>query len=147
MVIWNKETKLCSIIEFSCPLDTNIGRKVNEKLETYGPLVRSLQILYPDYKYEVAPIIIGAMGYVPKSLINYLKMIGFDERESKTLTRTLQIKLISGTVKIYKTFLSFSDPFNSWNSEGLRLHDCFRSCLRSCLALEFSWVRFDAYLI
>ena len=113
LVIWNKETKLCSIIEFSCPLDTNISRKVNEKLETYGPLVRNLQILYPDYKYEVAPIIIGAMGYVPKSLINYLKMIGFDERESKTLTRKLQIKSISGTVKICKTFLSFSDPFNS----------------------------------
>ena len=113
LVIWNKESKLCSIIEFSCPLDTNIGRKVNGKLETYGPLVRNLQILYPDYKCEVAPIIIGAMGYVPKSLINYLKMIGFDERESKTLTRKLQIKSISGTVKIYKTFLSFSDPFNS----------------------------------
>ena len=113
MVIWNKETKLCSIVEFSYPLDTSIGRKVNEKLKTYGPLVRNLQILYPDNKYEVAPIIIGAMGYVPKSLIKYLKMIGFDERESKTLTRKLQIKLISGTVNICKTFLSFSDPFNS----------------------------------
>ena len=45
LVIWNKETKLCSIIEISCPLNTNIGRKVNEKLETYGPLVRNLQIL------------------------------------------------------------------------------------------------------
>ena len=31
-------------------------------------------------KYEVAPIIIGAMGHVPKSLINYLKMIGFDKK-------------------------------------------------------------------
>ena len=29
LVIWNKETKLSSIIEFSCPLDTNIGKKVN----------------------------------------------------------------------------------------------------------------------
>ena len=59
LVIWNKETKLCSIIEFSCPLDTNIGRKVNEKLETYGCLVQNIQILYPDYKYEVALIIIS----------------------------------------------------------------------------------------
>ena len=90
-VIWNKETKLCSIIEFSCPLDTNIVRKVNEKLETYSPLVRNLQIIYPDYKYEVAPINIAAMRYVVKNLINYLKMIGFDERESKTFTKKLQI--------------------------------------------------------
>ena len=111
LVISNRETKLCQIIEFSCPLHTNIGRKINEKLETYGPLVRNLQILNPKYKYEVALIIIGAMGYVPKSIINYLKLIGFDETES--LTRKLQIKSISGTVKICKTFLSFSDPFNS----------------------------------
>ena len=81
LVIWNKETKLCSIIEFSCPLDTNIGRKVNKKLETHGPLIQNIQILYPNYKYEVAPIIIGTMGYAPKSLFNYLKMIRFDERE------------------------------------------------------------------
>ena len=80
-VIWNKETKLCSVIEFSCPLDTNIGRKVNKKLETHGPLIQNIQILYPNYKYEVAPIIIGTMGYAPKSLFNYLKMIRFDERE------------------------------------------------------------------
>ena len=52
------------------------------------------------------------MDYVPKSLINCLKMIGFDERESKTLTKKLQIKSISGTVKICKTFLSFSDPLS-----------------------------------
>ena len=52
------------------------------------------------------------MGYVPKSLINYLKMIVFNEKESKTLTRKLQIKSILGTVKIWKTFLNFSDPFN-----------------------------------
>ena len=84
LVIWNKETKLCMIIEFSFPLDTNIGSKINKKLETYGPLVRNLQIPYPKDKYKVALIIIGAMGYVLKTLINCLKMIGFDERESKT---------------------------------------------------------------
>ena len=80
---------LCSIIEFSCPLDININRKVNEKLENYGPLVRNLQIIYPEHKFQVAPIAIGAIGYVPKSLIKYLKMIGFNENESKVLISKL----------------------------------------------------------
>ena len=101
---WNKETKLCVIIEFSCSLDTNLGRKVKEKLETYDALVRNHQIFYLDYKYEVAPIIIEAIGYVPKTFINYLNVIGFDEKESKTLTRKPQVKLIPETVKICKTF-------------------------------------------
>ena len=29
LIIWNRETKICSIIEFSCPLDININKKVN----------------------------------------------------------------------------------------------------------------------
>ena len=39
------------------------------------------------------------MGYVPKCLINYLKMIGFNENESKVLISKLEIKFILGTVK------------------------------------------------
>ena len=43
--MWDQEAKIRSIVEFSCPLDININRKVNEKLENYGPLVRNLQII------------------------------------------------------------------------------------------------------
>ena len=111
LIIWNRKSKICSIIEFSCPLDININKKTNEKLENYDPLVRNLQIMYPDYKFQVAPIVVGAMGYVSKTLTNYLKMIGFNEKESKALIPKLQIKSIIGTVKICKTFLNFNDPF------------------------------------
>ena len=42
-------------------------------------------------------------------------MIGYTENESKVLIPKLVIKSITGTVKICKTFLNFSDPFNSFN--------------------------------
>ena len=42
-------------------------------------------------------------------------MIGFSEKESKVLIPKLVIKSITGTVKICKTFLNFSDPFNNSN--------------------------------
>ena len=71
--------------------------------------------MYPDYKFQVAPIVVGVMGSVPKCLTNYLKMIGFSEKESKFLRPKLVIKSITGTVKICKTFLNFSDPFNNFN--------------------------------
>ena len=51
ITIWDQEANICSIIEFSCPLDININKKVNEKLENYGPLFRTLQIMYPKYKF------------------------------------------------------------------------------------------------
>ena len=74
-IIQNRETKICSIIEFSCPLGININKKVNEKLENYGQLVQNLQIMYPDYKFQVATIVVGAMGSVPKCLTDYLDQI------------------------------------------------------------------------
>ena len=67
LIIWNRESKICSIIEFSSQLDININKKVNEKLENYGQLVWNLQIMYPDYKFQVAPIVFAAMGFVQLS--------------------------------------------------------------------------------
>ena len=83
LMIWDQKAKICSIIEFSCPLDININKKINKKLENYGPLARNLHIMYPEYKFQVAPIVIGAIRCVPKYLINYLKMIGSNEYEPK----------------------------------------------------------------
>ena len=33
LIIWNWKTKVCTIVEFSCPLDINAIKKVSEKLE------------------------------------------------------------------------------------------------------------------
>ena len=109
LVMWNYETKVCRIVEFSCPLDINTTKKVSEKLEVYAPLVRNLQILHPRYKFEIAPIVVGAMGYVPKCLVTYLKMVGFEGKDIKLLIRRMQVKSISCSVKICKTFLNFND--------------------------------------
>ena len=51
-----------AVVEFSCPADTNITKKEEEKLLTYIPLVWNLQVMYPDYHYQITPIIVGALG-------------------------------------------------------------------------------------
>ena len=109
LIIWNYETKVCKIVQCSCPLDINTPKKVSEKAKVYAPLVRNLQILHPSYKFEIAPIVVGAMGYVPKCLVTYLKMVGFEGKDIKLLIRRMQVKSISGSVKICKTFLNFND--------------------------------------
>ena len=35
MVIWNHKDRQCTIIEFSCPADINIGKKIKEKIDNY----------------------------------------------------------------------------------------------------------------
>ena len=51
-----------AVVEFSCPADTNITTKEEEKLLTYIPLVWNLQVMYPDYHHQITPIIVGALG-------------------------------------------------------------------------------------
>ena len=69
------------IYDGRCLLDINTIKKVSEKLAVYALLVRNLQIMQFDYKFEIALIAVGAMGYVSKCLVFYLKMVGFKRKK------------------------------------------------------------------
>ena len=108
MVVWDRANKQCVIVEVSCPLDANIVAKETEKINIYGPLIRNLQLLYPDYKFNFIPIIVGTTGYVTTNLTQNLIELGFASKPHReSLIRKLQVLTVSGTVKIAKTFLKF----------------------------------------
>ena len=102
LIIWNSEVKTCQVVDFSCPAD------VSEKENIYGPLIRSMQLLYPDYKFEFIPIIVRALGSIPTCLLQGIERHGFTGKESNRIINVLQQKSIIGTVKICKTFLGFA---------------------------------------
>ena len=66
-------------------------------------------MMYENYDFKFIPIIIGAMGYVPKTLNRYLQDLELSQKQSQHLTRILQCSSIPGTVKIPKTFLKFNE--------------------------------------
>ena len=80
-------------------------------MNNYAPLIRNMQIMYPKYKFVMVPIIVGALGYIPKSLKTNIKELGFNEVETRKLIRKLQNVSVIGTVKICKTFLKFYAGF------------------------------------
>ena len=53
ILIWNKAEKACAVVVISCPADVNIKKKPKEKLDNYAVLLRNLQMLYQDYKFEI----------------------------------------------------------------------------------------------
>ena len=62
------------------------------------------------------------MWYVPKCLINYyLKMIGFNGNKSKVLISKLEIKSISGTLKICETLINFNNPFDFQSESSISI--------------------------
>ena len=81
------------IYDGRCLLDINTIKKVSEKLAVYALLVRNLQIIHPDYKFEIAFIVVGAMGYVPKCLVFYLKMVGFEGKKNQTVNTQNESKI------------------------------------------------------
>ena len=42
ILIWDKATKTCSVIEITCSVVINITQKINEKLQKYASLLRNL---------------------------------------------------------------------------------------------------------
>ena len=81
MVIWDTQNKTCKIVDICVPLDIKVELRHTTKVDNYALLVNQLQRLYPQYKYQMIPVIIGAMGTVPKTLrgnlteLEYQKML------------------------------------------------------------------------
>ena len=51
--------------------------KRNEKENIYGPLIRNMPLMCKYYMFMFVPIIIGALGTVPKRLESSLNELGF----------------------------------------------------------------------
>ena len=91
MVIWNHEGRQCTIIEFSCPADINIGEKINKKIDNYGTLIKNLQMIFENYGLKFIPIVIGTMGYVPKTLNRYLQDLELTQKQSQKVQKLTKI--------------------------------------------------------
>ena len=106
IVIWHKIKKTCQIIEVGTPLDVNVDEAEVTKQSKYVSLAVNLKRVYKEYQFECIPIVVGATGYIPKSLPSNLKSIGFDETTIKRMLVSIAEKIVSGTVKIAKSALS-----------------------------------------
>ena len=103
----DKLKKICAVIEFSCPSDVNVSIEIQEKMNNYAPLLQDIQIIYPDYHFEMLPLIAGAPGFVQSCLFNYMTTLGFDKKEALRHISKMQAIVSSETVKICITFLNF----------------------------------------
>ena len=104
IIIWDGTNNECKIIDICVPLDTNLELRDTTKRNNYVELVDQLQRIYPKYKYCIIPIIIGALGTVPKNLKESLKKVGIPEDKIDNTIRNMQKLALLGTLKIVKNF-------------------------------------------
>ena len=102
MVVSDKIEKKCFIVDFCVPLDENVHSQEKSKIDIYTPLVVNLSRLYPDYAYEIIPIVLGATGLITDSLTKYLKVLLEDGNEVGHVIVQLQ-----GSMRVLKSALAW----------------------------------------
>ena len=113
VVMWNRETEVCHLVEISVPLDSNISNRQVVKSDKYMPMVSEMQQLQRNYTFQIIPVIIGCLGAIPKSLEQNLKKLGLEDATYKSLIKKLQKTALLGSVKIMKTFIRMWTANNS----------------------------------
>ena len=100
VVVIEKSERRWTLIDFSVPMDQNVDSKEIEKEGNYSDLAREIR---RDYKVhtEIVPVVIGALGTVPKKLAGNLKKLGVPD-----VIGCLQTTALLGTVRILKNVLS-----------------------------------------
>ena len=100
---WDKKEKKSYIIDIAVGLDINIKKNINLKYDNYMRLSAELKKLYPEFNFEIIPLVIGATGLVTDDLMKNIKKLGI-ENTKKTITKCQEMALL-GTVKIVKSFM------------------------------------------
>ena len=70
-------------------ISIKVSRKVKEKVSTYGPLIKNVQIMYNDYRFKVLPVLLGALGTIPNTTKGSLKELKFSRIIINKLFRKL----------------------------------------------------------
>ena len=81
ITIWDCDSKVCTLVEFWTPLDTNVTNRTAWKEGLYIPLVCEMSRIYSGYRFEIVPIAISALEAVPQSLNKSLKKLNIEEKK------------------------------------------------------------------
>ena len=100
ITIKRAEEKKWTFVDVSIPMDHRVAIKEDEKVEKYIDLVAHVKNEH-NVKTDIIPIVIGAMGTVPKRLEKYLK-----ELEIPDIIGSAQMSVLIGTARILRNVLS-----------------------------------------
>ena len=100
VIVIDRAKKKWTLIDFSVPLDKNVLSKENEKIEKYSFLAREVRRIY-GVSTKIVPLVIGALGTVPRRLGGYLEELGIPD-----VRGCMQTTALLGTVRILKDVLS-----------------------------------------
>ena len=106
IVVWDKDNKICNIVDICVPLDENVHAQEKTKNDIYVQLAVALKRMYPDYQYKIVPIVLGATGLITTSLVKNMKELKFSDTSIKEILPKMQRKALIGSMRVLKSALS-----------------------------------------
>ena len=101
IVVLDEQSRSCLIIDVACPFDTRVKHKEQEKVENYQDLIKQeIGRVWNFHEVKIIPIIIGALGTVPKGLFKGLQAL-----EMTSAFNLLQIVCLQGSARILRKVL------------------------------------------
>ena len=100
LIVVDKANQKWTIVDFCVPWDGNVKAREDEKKEKYSQLASEIRAIY-KVKTECIPIVIGALGTVPKRLLGFLKDLGIPD-----VIGCMQTCALLGSQRILKNALS-----------------------------------------
>ena len=101
IVILDKESRLCKIIEVTCPFDTRILEAETEKIGRCQDIKYELERIWSCKEVKVIPIVIGSLGTISKTFESWLTQVS-----EKIHFGTLQKACLLGTSRILRYVLN-----------------------------------------
>ena len=100
LVVVDKAKKEITIIDFAVPADKNVCDKEKEKIDKYQDLKIELKRLW-KMKARVVPVVVGALGSIPKDLRYWLNEIGLEDVDCGALQKAALL----GTTRLLRRTL------------------------------------------
>ena len=100
ILIHEKTSRGCYIIDVACPFDTRVKTKELEKVERYQDLKREIGRIWECRNVCVVPIVIGALGTLSKNFSSWAAKIEVEEKIDM-----MQKACMLGTAKIIRNVL------------------------------------------
>ena len=100
VVIVEKEEEVYKIIDIAMPGDNRVAEKEREKVGKYQGLKREIVRIWSMRKVEVIPVVVRALGTIPKRLDKWIEKIGM-----KIKAEHIQKTAILGTARILRKVL------------------------------------------
>ena len=97
--MWERRIE-SKIIDVAVPADCRANAKKSEKIEKYQDLKREITTMWAMRKVEVIPVVVGALGAIPKGLNKSLQNIGIRVRPEH-----VQKTALLGTARILRRVL------------------------------------------